>query len=234
MRTPAHIYEKWLEPAKELVGLRKKLWKLEDELKALGLTPEEIKAHEEVVALKEEIKEKFEAFRDSIWEFKPEKPFSVGPYTVKYVTEHELVLAKRPDTPWAETLLFDEIRLYRFTDNPTAWAMFIAGKADIEKPATPPLVVAEILARQPKIKHVPVSDFTTFCIMINHTRPPLDKLEFRQALAHIIDRDLVMKISQPYGERVKYISGMLPTQLERWTTPELRALLNPYPLDQYC
>ena len=216
MRTPAHIYEEWLEQAKDIVRLRQRLWRLEPEVDE---------------ALKAELDEKFTVFRDSIKEFRPEKPFSVGPFTVKLVTADEMILAKRPDTPWAETLLFDEIRVMRFTDNPSAWAMFIAGVVDLEKPATPPLVTAEIIARQPKMRHIPVSDFASFCIAINHRRPPLDEPEFRQALAHIIDRDLVRLLSLYYSEPVEYITGVLPSQLERWTTAEARAALNPHLLD---
>ena len=216
--TPHHIYEKWLPAAEELVKLRQEMWAKEE-------------AGEDVTELKKTIEEKTTAFKDSLAEYKPEKPMGYGPFRLKSVTADEMVLEKSPTFWAADKVAVDEVRMYKFTTNELAWAMFIAGEVDLEKPATPPAVVEAITTVQPKIKHIPVPDFASFCVAMNLTRYPFSEKDFRKALAYIIDRDKVRKIALYYGSTVEYPTGLLPSVFDAWVSPDLKKELNPYPVD---
>lgn len=213
-----HIYGKWLDEAEELLKLRKDIWHKEK----LGENVKELNAQMESENYK---------FRESLYKFRPQKPTGYGPFKVKTVTSDEIV-AEKSNTFWAaKEILFDEIRLGRYTTNELVWASLIAGELDIEKPITPIDVVEAILNKQPKIRHVPVTDFALVCLAINNVRFPFTEKNFRKALAYIIDRDKVRMVALYFGTTVKYPCGLLPSVLENWTTPELRNILNQYQLD---
>ena len=164
----------------------------------------------------------------SIQDFKPKIPLGYGPFKLEKVTSDEMLLKKSNKFWAAPKILFDEIRIGRYTTNELVWASLMAGEVDVEKPATPIDVVDAILKAQPKLKHIPVSDFTDFCIAFNTERFPFGKKDFRKALAHIIDRDKVRMVALYFGTTVKYPCGMLPSVLDIWTKPEFRQKLNPY------
>ncbi|MDO9576209.1 MAG: ABC transporter substrate-binding protein [bacterium] len=210
-----HIYGKWLDEAEQLLKLHKDMWQRE-------VLDEDIrKSNTELV-------DRTRQFREGLHKFKPEKPVGYGPFKVKIVVSSEMVLEKSK-TFW--TTEFDEIRIGRFTTNELVWASFIAGEVDIEKPATPIDVVKAIIRAQPKIKHIPVSDFTAFCLLMNNERFPFSEKDFRKALAYIIDRDKVRMVALYYGTKVEYPCGLLPSILDIWTTPEFRQILNPYEMN---
>ncbi len=214
----AHIYGKWLDEAEGLLKSRKDMW----QKASLG---------EDVKKLSIELGDRTHQFKENLHKFKPEKPVGYGPFKVRIVIPDEMVLEKS-DTFWAaKNILFDEIRIGRFTTNELVWASFIAGEVDIEKPATPIDVVKAILRAQPKIKHIPVSDFTAFCLVMNNERFPFSEKDCRKALAYIIDRDKVRMVALYYGTTVKYPCGLLPSVLDIWTMPEFRQILNPYILN---
>ena len=218
IRAPYHIYGRWLDEAVTIVTLRKTIWEKEA-------------AGEDTTSLEAALDAVFGPFRESLRAYKPERPIGVGPFKLAKVTADEMVLVKRPDTPWAKTIQFDEIRVGRFTTNELAWAAFRAGEVDIEKPATPEDVVASLIAAQPNLRHIPVPDFASFALVFNQERYPFSEKAFRQALAYVIDRDKVRTIALRYGSTVKYPCGLLPSSLEQWTRPEFRTQLNSYPVD---
>ena len=218
IQAPYHIYGTWLKDAQEIVNLRKQIWAKEA-------------AGQDVSKLKAAFDAKYQPFRKSLRAFRPAMPVGVGPFKLEKVTPSEMVLVKRNDTPWAKTMLFDEVQLNRYTTNEQAWAMFMAGEVDLEKPAAPPNVVATLIKANPKLKMVLVPDFSTACLAMNVRKYPFSEKAFRQALAYIINRDKVRKVALYYGSTVEYPCGLLPSALNSWTTPDFRASLNPYPVD---
>ena len=216
--TPHHIYEKWLSAAEELVKLRQEMWAKEA-------------AGEDVTALKGAIEEKTAAFKESLAEYRPEKPMGYGLFRLKSVTADEMVLEKSPTFWAADEVAVDEVRMYKYTGNELAWAMIIAGDVDLEKPSTPPAVVDAILAAQPKIKLVPIPRAEGLCVAMNLTRYPFSEKDFRKALAYIIDRDKVRELARYYDSTVECPCGLLPSLLDAWASPDLKKELNPYPVD---
>jgi len=215
---PYHLYASWLEDAVNLVKARKEIWKKEA-------------AGEDVSSLQEEISQRVAEFGKSLKSYRPEKPIGMGPFKLLTVTPDEIVLVKRDDTPWAKNLKIDEVRASRYTTNELAWAQFMAGQVDLEKPGTPPDVVTALVNANPKLRHIPVPDFSTFCLAMNLRRYPFSEKAFRQALAYVIDRDKVREIALHYGATVQYPCGLLPSIFESWVTPELKERLNKYPVD---
>ena len=218
IRAPYHLYEQWLPDAEEIVNLRHEIWAKEA-------------AGEDVSALNDTLSEKVNALKEKVTEFKPEKPIGYGPFKVKTVTTDEMVLEKS-DTFWAaDKVAFDEVRIGRYTTNELAWAQFIAGAVDLEKPATPPDMVDAILAAQPCMHHVPVPDFASFALALNTAKSPFSEKEFRQALAYILDLNKIREIAMYYGSTVEYPSGLLPSAIESWTSASFRSTLNTYAVD---
>lgn len=197
-RTPYHIFEEWLQPSEELIKLRKEY---------------NVKKTEE---LKNTINEKYEALRENIYAYKPEKPIGIGPFKLVKVTADTMLLEKVDKYPGIENVKIDRIEIGKFTTNELAWAQFMAGNVDIEKPATPRDVVDSILKKQPKMKHIPVPDFASMALVMNQEKYPFSDVRFRQALAYIIDRDKVRELSLYYGTTTKYISGVLPSMINKW------------------
>lgn len=63
---------------------------------------------------------------------------------------------------------------------------------------------------------------------MNQERYPFSDVRFRKALAYIIDRDKVRELALYYGTTVKYISGILPSVIDKWVNTRT---LNPYDVD---
>lgn len=209
-RVAEHIFTKWMGPAEELINLKKQY--------------KEQKSEE----LKKAIDEKNKEFQDDLRSFRPEKPIGIGPFRLTRVTADAMELEKVEEYPGIENLEFDKISMGKFTKNELAWAQFMAGEVDMEKPSTPRDVVDSILKAQPKIKHIPVPDFASFCVVINQEKYPFSDARFRQALAYIIDRDKVRELALYYGTTTEYICGVLPSVIDKWVNTKI---LNPYNLD---
>lgn len=205
-----HIFAKWMGPAEELITLRKQY--------------KEEKSEE----LKKSIDEKFKEFQEDLRSFRPEKPIGIGPFRVTRVVGDEMLLEKVEKYPGIENLGVDRVGMGKYTTNELAWAQFIAGEVDIEKPATPRDVVDAILKAQPKMKHIPAPDFASFCVVMNQERYPFSDVKFRQALAYIIDRDKVRELALYYGTTTEYICGVLPSVIDKWVNTKI---LDPYNLD---
>lgn len=218
IQAPYHIYGTWLKDAQEIVNLRKQMWAKEA-------------AGQDVSELKAALDAKYQPFRKSLRAFKPAMPVGVGPFKLEKVTPSQMVLVKRSDTPWAKTMLIDEVQLSRYTTNELAWSMFMAGEVDLEKPAAPPNVVEALIKANPKLKMILVPDFSTACVVMNEKKYPFSEKAFRQALAYVINRDKVRETALYYGSTVEYLTGLLPSALSSWTTSDFRASLNPYPVD---
>ena len=212
---PYHIYGVWLKSAVNLVNSRKEMWKKEN-------------AGEDVSALEKEVSAKVVAFRKTLKEYKPAVPVGIGPFKLKRVTADEMVLVKRNDTPWAKTMKIDEVIATRYTTNELAWAQFMAGNVDIEKPTTPPDVVMSLMRANSKLRQVLVSDFSAAALVMNERKYPFSEKAFRQALAYVINRDEIRSSALYYGSSVKYPCGLIPSVVKTWTTPEFLATLNTY------
>lgn len=220
-----HIYGKCLDDAETLLKMRKQLWQKEEELGKAA------RKSEDYQKLNTQVLETGKIFRESLQNFKPKLPMGYGPFKLLKVTSDQMLLEKN-DNHWAvKEILFDEIRIGRYTTNELVWASLIAGEIDLEKPATPIDVVNAIVKAQPKIKHIPISDFSGFSLVLNNEKFPFSEKDFRQALAYIIDRDKVRMVAHYFGNIVKYSCGILPSVLNIWTSPEFRNTMKLYPVD---
>ena len=203
-KTPYHKFEKWLEPAEELLNLRKEGLDMSD---------------------KESFNKKFAPFIESLREYQPEFPLGCGPFKVTKVTPSDMVLEKVEKYPNIENVDIDKVIVSRGNTNEIMWSLLKAGDLDVQECASPPDVVEAITSANPNIKHIVTPYFTNIGLFPNHDRYPFNDLRFRKALAYIIDRDTAREIGSYYGTTIDKISGLLPSNSDLWIDD---SELNPY------
>ncbi|RLF21890.1 MAG: ABC transporter substrate-binding protein [Thermoprotei archaeon] len=224
IRAPYHYFGEFLEDAKKIIELRKKIWAYQDR----GETPPK--------ELTDELAEAEKAFREKVYEVKPKEPFltipGTGPFIVKKVTESVMILEKNEKHWAAATTYIGKIIIYFWTSNEVVWSLLMAGKIDAAHPATPPDVTEQIFMMQPRIRLALPSDLGDFCIALNYRKIPFNDLAFRKALAYAIDRVKLRKVCYYYGaDYAPWAHGILPTFMKLWLTPEQLEKLPQYPYD---
>jgi len=215
LRIPYHLFEKWLQPAEEIIMLRK-----EYDAKKKESGENKIEYYENTIS------EKLKAFQDSYYAYKLPLPVGIGPFKVVKVTADTMLLEKVDKYPG--NIEFDQVEIGKEGANEVRWALIMAGELDIHHPSTPPDVVSSILQKQPKVRHITVPDFSSFALVMNQRSYPFSDVRFRQALAYIIDRDKVRQLSNYYGTTIKYLCGVLPSTINSWVDTKV---LNPYDKD---
>lgn len=151
-------------------------------------------------------------------------PVGTGPFRfVEWVQESHVRL-RRFDGYWdAPGPYLDEV-IFRFVPDPAAaLAAFLAGDADVVgiSPDQVPLLRAPG-ARPSRLVSGPAN--VVQVLALNQARPPWNKLEVRQAVAHAVNRQqLIEAVSQ--GRAKPLYSGLTPENAY------YAALENPYPYD---
>ena len=196
IETPHHIFKDMLEPADELIEMR---------LAGRDKNRDD-----------KEFTEKYMAYRDLMFEYKPELPLGYGPYTVKKVTSSDIVLDKVENYPGNENNTVEKLYLTKGEANELRWTFIKADRADMKEVATPLDVVESILGSNDKLKHITVPYFTNIGLYMNIEREPFNDLRFRKALAYIIDRDKAKELAIYYGTTIDKISGVLPSVKDKW------------------
>jgi peptide/nickel transport system substrate-binding protein len=152
---------------------------------------------------------KSEVFQD-LSNFRPVAPTGTGAFKFNFVSASDLGLIKFTDYWDAEKVTVEEVRILKSVSNDITWAYLISDEIDAAHPATSQDVTEQIMKLNPKIKLILPSDYGEFGFILNHRRPPLSDMKFRQALAHGINRELLRKISYYYAETgVDYHTGVL-------------------------
>jgi len=120
------------------------------------------------------------------------KPVGTGPFKfVEWVRNSRYVLERNPDY-WQEGKPYlDRVVLRGIQNAETRHATFLAGQADIILWAA-----TDFIAKMQKDKrHVVLSPagFGTDGVYFNITKPPLDDIRVRRAVAHAMDRELLLR-----------------------------------------
>ena len=131
----------------------------------------------------------------------PETAVSSGPFILTEWTPDQQVVAERNET-YAGTLQVPVQKIiWKLTALSSYFTLYETDEIDfMENPAPAELQLALEDEEMSKQIYSGVGDFRTFYLFFDVTNPPFDKLEVRQAISHVIDRDAIQsQILGPFG-----------------------------------
>lgn len=163
--------------------------------------------------------------------FRPADMVVLGPYKIDpaSITESIMLLNKVPTSYWADKVKFEKIVNYN-GETPVITPLVLSGDVDYATHGFPPATVQEFLnlgyrVLRPPIYNGPVVGF-------NMKVHPFELKEFRQAVAHAIDRAQNGQVAfAESGVPVKWMTGMSDNFVDTWLTDEVKGKLNTYDYD---
>ncbi len=218
IQAPAHLFSKWADTAEKLLARSPR--------RRLGQEPTSAqqKAFEQLLLDKNEQLQLAYAFR-------PEKPIGTNAYQVSQITASEMVLKRYPRS-WHTAVKVPEVRILRGSTNDVMWAYLLGGDVDASHAATPPDVAEQMRKLNPHLKQLNLPDYLNFGYVLNLRQAPFKQLAFRQALAHLIDRDRLRQIASYYSltSDDRHLP-LMAHDAQDWLSPALENTLQHYPHD---
>ena len=96
-------------------------------------------------------------------------------------------------------------------------------------PALPDDVAHEAMRRNPRLRRVTPSDGSEIGLLLNCRRGPLAEPVVRQAVASMLDRDLIRQLAcAPADAPPAYSLGVVPSFASRWLDAKFLATLTPF------
>jgi peptide/nickel transport system substrate-binding protein len=170
-----------------------------------------------------------DAIRQNLEAFEPAIPTGTGPFQTGTVAETEMILTKFSQHYSADNVDFDKVKIVPWTSNEWIKLLLETGQIDAAHPGLPEEEVNEILAAQPTMEFALPSDLAEFSLLFNLRGAPLSEQEFREAIAHAINRDEVREASYPYGlTDDTYATGVLPSFTDQWLSADFLGTLTTY------
>lgn len=227
--SPYHIFKKWADNIPDIIRETRieKQAALEQRGGSLGkISPEKLKE------IKKKRLAKEREVREILYKYHPQMPVGTGPFQVTRVTATDMTLEKFKSYWAADSVYIQKIRILRWTSNEVIWSFLMAGEVDAVTPATPYDVAQQIIKKNPGTKMIRSSDLSEFGYIFNCTRPPMSDVNFRRALAHLLDRDMIRKVAYYYSEPVTdYTTGIIKSYRGRWLSPAFLKRLTRYDFD---
>jgi oligopeptide transport system substrate-binding protein len=133
---------------------------------------------------------------------KPENIITNGAFRLAQRRIRDRIRLVKSDTYWdRENVRVNVIDALSIEDRTTGLNLFLTGKCDWTT-QPPPNAIRELLAQRPPRNDInPSPQMTTYFYLLNTTRPPLDDVRIRRALALAIDREEITRIATAAGEQ---------------------------------
>ncbi len=138
-----------------------------------------------------------------------EHPTGTGPYKFESWARGEQLVLVRNDDYWGEPALTEKLIFRPIADNAARLQALQTGEIqgyDLVEPQDVPTVEddtnLQLLDRPP---------FNVGWVGINHAKPPMDKLEVRQAIAHALNKEEV--VNSFYGGRGVVATQFMPSEI---------------------
>lgn len=148
--------------------------------------------------------------------FRPETVNATGPYylDVNSISESSIELKKNENSCLADQVKFDKIVVYN-GDVPDLTPLVLNGEIDFLTHVFPAASVATFEQMGYQMRQVAGRD--GLAMYFNESVKPLDQVEVRQAIAHVVDRVRVGEVALAgITEGTKYLTGMCDTLTEDW------------------
>lgn len=214
VNSPYHIYKEWADQAAEVVANRK--------------PGEDSKYDEGTNAAIVEV-------RDSLHAFKPEVStvIGTGPFNLTNLTTAEAVL-KKNDSYWnLDNIKMNEVRIVRSTGLESQLNLIMSNGYDMENLGLSPDVHAQIVKENKDMRVILGADLGQPSLQFNMKIAPMDNKLVRQAIHHLIDREVLLLIAEPGSEPADLTSsGMIPTMRDQFLSSDFQKTLTVYNNDK--
>ena len=173
----------------------------------------------------------FDAAVTALTDFRPDAPQSVGPYVLdpSSITDASITLVKNPGGLDADTVKFDSVIVWN-GETEVVTPLVSNGDVWYATHGFPPATEQSFIDQGIDIIRGP--GYSGPAIYVNYTVSPLDKVEVRQAMAYVINRDQNGFVSLgESGVAVADMSGMSDALDSAWLTSDQIDALNPYDTD---
>jgi len=171
--------------------------------------------------------------REVLYKYHPALPIGTGPFKIGKVTASDIILDRYEHYYEVSNVHIEKIRIMRWGSNEVVWSYLMAGEMDAVAPACPYDVAQEILKRNPGTTLITPYDMSEFGLIYNCKKYPTKDLNFRKAIAHIINRDMVRQVAYSYGETVDDYSFGIPKSFRKeWLSEDFYKDLTGYDYNQ--
>ncbi len=161
-------------------------------------------------------------------EFRPDGIVSLGPYVmdVDSITESQITLPKNETSFLADRTNFDRLLIFN-GETPDATPLMLSKEADYATHGSPPATDQQFQTEGIRVIRGP--NYNGPALYFNHDIYPFNVPEFRQAVAHAIDRaeNGVVSMSES-GVTMENITGFSDNLTSLWLTDETLSELNTY------
>ncbi len=209
---PYHIYKEYVDKAAEIIAAAKPATDIKERSTfGLQFTKDEKKA----------LNDNYTAFTN----FVVPNPIGTGPYKFKSVDDNLMIVVKNEDYYGANNVHFEKINFVRApADIAQSNAMLRNGDFDISWDSPTQDMLESTLAANPDLVYYKEFDLASYGILFNLRKEPFDNIEFRKAIAYIIDKTKVREVANYYAKEFKEISaaGLPPTFLEDILLPDTK------------
>jgi len=119
------------------------------------------------------------------------RPAGTGPFKLAAWTSGEKLTLARNDDYWGEKALLDRVEQRVVPEDSARVLMLLGGEADVVA-SVPPVLVPRLKASR-DVQLIQKTGFRTIYLGLNSKMKPFDDIRVRQAVAHAIDRDAILK-----------------------------------------
>lgn len=134
------------------------------------------------------------------------QPVGTGPYKVVSYTKDSQVVLERFDEYWGEKAKTKNVTIRFIPEDATRLAEFQSGAIDIMQ--TVPVAQVKALESDSKVKVLKVGGPTSWTLRMDVSKPPMDKLEVRQAVGYAIDtKTIINTVLGGLGKQISSFQG---------------------------
>ena len=150
-------------------------------------------------------------------------------YYVESVNANEIFCTKNPYYWNADKVYIDHVRIQRYVSAEAYLSMVMQGGYDTEPHGLTPDLFAQLEQNNPEMVTMWVPDMGQPAFEFNVQKYPLNITEVREAIAFVIDRELLLEIAEPGTLPPDYYAtGLSPLWRDAYITDEMKAELTEY------
>ncbi len=218
------VLEQFIVPASVYdVVLPNNIWTTIDQSLYSGSKPTLVKqAHAAQAELTKISKLKLDALA-------PKTDVSAGPYYISSLTSGEVVMTKNPYFYLADRIHIPTVDLRDDTGAQVIWEWLRGGQIYQATSGGMSLNLVHQLLHTPGNVLYRAPAYVSSQLAFNEHRYPFNLVQVRQAIAYLMNKQTIWKISEPVsGTRSLWSDGMIDLQTKEYLTATQRAQLNPY------
>jgi len=158
-----------------------------------------------------------------------DRPIGTGPFMVYRVTNSEMILTQNPYFYDRESLQYDRIHMINVSD----FSSLLASNGLDSFVGTLPLdMTRSILDQSGQMVVYLIQETRTVGVLFNHSRDHFSDVQFRQALNFVLDRRNIREVGNYWAVETMFAdTGILPSSVERYVSPEVIAKMTVYNTD---